>query len=81
MSIDTAARLAAFDKAPDFDERLWDLENRLLLAPPDALAGREVASFRAFLADYGGDPAQASLFWEQLGDMELAIESARNAGR
>ena len=76
----TAARLAAFDKAPDFDERLWDLENRLLLAPPDALAGREVASFRAFLADYGGDPAQASLSWEQLGDMELAIESARNAG-
>lgn len=77
----TAAQLAARTDYPALDEHLWDLENRLALpeeggAPSDPDAAR----FVAFLADYGGDPAAASTRWEQLGDMEQAIASARNAG-
>ncbi len=75
-----AAQLATAAGYPELDEHLWDLENRLELATAHAPDNADVRRFRAFLADYGGDPAQASTLWEALGDMEQAIASARNAG-
>lgn len=77
----TAAQLAARTHYPALDEHLWDLENRLDLPDKDGPPGDpDAARFVAFLVDYGGDPTRASILWEQLGDMEQAIESARNAG-
>ena len=78
--VHAAAELAAVAGYAEFDEHVWDLENRLELANPGAPAHEDVARFRAFLADYGGDHAQAAILWEALGDMEQAIASARNAG-
>ena len=36
--------------------------------------------FRAIVAAFTGDPAEASLAWEQLGEIPLAVEQARVAG-
>lgn len=66
-----------------FDEHLWELENYLDLhaaqeRPP--AEETEIKRFRAFLAAYNETPAQASLLWEELGEMDLAITNARLAG-
>jgi hypothetical protein len=66
-----------------FDEHLWELENQLALliergrqSPDDPVVKR----FRAFVAAYNETPAEASILWEELGEMELAITAARTAG-
>jgi hypothetical protein len=59
---------------PALDERMWELEQRF-----DA-AGAPSGHFAAFRAAYNGDPASASILWEQLGELDLAIEAAREAG-
>jgi hypothetical protein len=68
---------------PTFDEHLWELENQLALliergrqSPDDPVVKR----FRAFAAAYNETPAEASILWEELGEMELAITAARTAG-
>jgi len=66
------------------DDRLWDLENRVELhAGPHwttEAADEAVLRFGAFIAAYNGDAHDASLAWEKLGETELAIAQAREAG-
>jgi hypothetical protein len=75
----TADRLALDAAYPPLDERIWELENRLDLL---RLPARDpaVTRFRAFVAAYNGDPGAASLAWEELGETELAVQQARQAG-
>lgn len=68
------AHLARLHAYPSLDDRLWDLEHRF------QAAGAPQGPFAAFLAAYNGDAASASRIWEQLGELELAVESARAAG-
>ena len=75
----TADRLALDTDYPPLDERIWDLENRLGLLRRPA-HDPAVTRFRAFAAAYNGDPGTASLAWEELGEMELAVQQARLAG-
>jgi len=70
-----------------FNEHLWELENHLTIqSDHDRQHGRqqtderEIKRFQAFIAAYNETPAQASLLWEELGEMELAIANARAAG-
>lgn len=68
---------------PGLDEQFWDLENRfklLLDAGKRALDDPDLAKFQAFIAGYNGDPLTASQTWEQLGELKLAVEYAREAG-
>ncbi len=66
------------------DDRLWDLENRVELhAGPEwttEVGDEAVLRFGAFIAAYNGDAHDASLAWEKLGETELAIAQAREAG-
>lgn len=66
------------------DDRLWDLENRVELhAGPGWTTEADdetVLRFGAFIAAYNGDAHDASLAWEKLGETELAIAQAREAG-
>src|SRR5690606_1023056 len=66
------------------DDRLWDLENRVELhAGPHwttEATDEAVLRFGAFIAAYNGDAHDASLAWEKLGETELAIAQAREAG-
>ncbi len=78
-----AQEFVAVAPYPTFDEHLWELENQLGLliergrqSPDDPVVKR----FRAFVAAYNETPAEASLLWEELGEIELAIEAARSAG-
>ncbi len=48
--------------------------------PEKALSEKEVKRFQAFIAAYNEAPSQASLLWEELGEMELAVANAREAG-
>lgn len=79
-----AADRFALDAAyPALDERIWDLENRLDLAARTSESpaqARAVTRFRAFVAAYNGDPGAASRAWEELGEIELAVQQARLAG-
>jgi len=78
-----AQEFAAVADYPLLDEHLWELENEL-----DLLVGRGrqspdepiVKRFRAFVAAYNEAPAQASLLWEELGELDLAFAAARSAG-
>ena len=91
---------------PEFDEQLWELENRTEMMVDQAeVQGTDqtidqttdqptrqdtprvdkqltdaLARFEAFILGYHGDSAQASVVWEELGEVELAAEQARNAG-
>jgi hypothetical protein len=69
---------------PELDDRLWDLENRVELAHgptwTTASHDRRLLRFGAFIAAYNGNPHDASLAWEKLGELELAIHQAREAG-
>lgn len=69
---------------PPLDERLWDLENRMELrfGPQWRTTVQEDAlvKFAAFSAAYNGDAATSSLLWEKLGQLELAVVQAREAG-
>lgn len=78
----TAQELAGLAGYPRLDECLWDLENRLELASGrvEIDSAIDVDRFRAFLAAYNGDAAEASRTWERLGEIDLAIEQARSAG-
>ncbi|CAN5869516.1 hypothetical protein BH10CHL1_BH10CHL1_44400 [soil metagenome] len=74
------AALAAYS---EMDEHLWDLENRMNLLfeqgkrkPDDA----NLAKFRALLLAYNDDAQGASLAWEQLGEISMAADYAREAG-
>ena len=65
------------------DEHLWELENELdLLVSHGRQSPDEpvVKRFRAFVAAYNESPAQASLLWEELGELDLAFQAARSAG-
>jgi len=71
---------------PEFDEHLWELENRVEMMAdqsPDLheRAEKPLARFDAFILGYHGESAQASVVWENLGEIELAAEQARNAGQ
>ncbi|HAJ34342.1 MAG TPA: hypothetical protein DCL15_01435 [Chloroflexi bacterium] len=69
---------------PDLDDRLWDLENRVELMYgahwTTASQDKQLLRFGAFIAAYNGNPHDASLAWEKLGELELAIRQAREAG-
>jgi len=66
------------------DDRLWDLEKRVELAAGSTwttdAADAAVLRFGAFIAAYNGNPHDASLAWEKLGEIDLAINQAREAG-
>lgn len=66
------------------DEHLWDLENRveLVLGPRWKVEAdaEPLLHFAAFIAAYNEEPATASLAWEKLGQLDLAIVQARLAG-
>ena len=74
------------------DEHLWELENHLTMQVGQAqhatakqsaekeATEKEIKRFQAFIAAYNEAPAQASLLWEELGEMELAVANAREAG-
>ena len=79
----TAQELAAHSDYAVLDEHLWELENYLdlqLAQSRQTMEEPETKRFRAFIAAYNETPAQASLLWEELGEMELAISNARLAG-
>lgn len=69
---------------PELDDRLWDLENRVELAegPDWTTQSRDpdVLRFAAFIAAYHERPHDASIAWEKLGELELAVYQARKAG-
>lgn len=69
---------------PELDDRLWDLENRVELAEGAAWVTESrdpaVLRFGAFIAAYNGNPHDASIAWEKLGEIDLAIHQAREAG-
>ncbi|MDQ3248617.1 MAG: hypothetical protein M3Q45_05345, partial [Chloroflexota bacterium] len=68
---------------PALDDHLWDLEHRmdgLLEQGKRTATERNIAKFKALLNSYNGEPGAASLVWEQLGELELAVEFAREAG-
>lgn len=84
---DWAVRAERYDIQSDYaalDDRLWDLENRMEMAegPGWTTTAREpaVLRFGAFIAAYNGNPHDASLAWEKLGEIDLAIHQAREAG-
>lgn len=69
---------------PALDDRLWDLENRVELVDgphwTTTAHDPDVLRFGAFIAAYNGNPHDASLAWEKLGEIDLAIHQAREAG-
>jgi hypothetical protein len=69
---------------PEMDDRLWDLENRVELAEGATWVTESrnpaVLRFGAFIAAYNGNPHDASIAWEKLGELDLAIHQAREAG-
>jgi len=79
-----AERLNGLTRYAALDDRLWDLENRVeLRAGPqwNTEADEEaVLRFGAFIAAYNGDAHDASLAWEKLGEIDLAVAQAREAG-
>jgi hypothetical protein len=78
-----AQAVAAVTAYADFDDHMWDLENRLKLLLEQGKRSAddpEIARFRALVAGYNGDAEAASLTWEQAGDPGLAAEFARQAG-
>ena len=81
MCIRDSASLANYAA---LDEHLWDLENRVELALglrwKTEAESEYLLRFAAFIAAYNEEPATASLAWEKLGQMELAIAQARAAG-
>jgi len=79
-----AERLNSLASYAAMDDRLWDLENRVELhAGPHWTTEADdeaVLRFGAFIAAYNGDAHDASLAWEKLGEIDLAIAQAREAG-
>ena len=78
-----AQELAARSDYQSLDEHLWELENYLALQAAQTRQPseeREIKRFQAFIAAYNETPAQASILWEELGELELAITNARAAG-
>jgi hypothetical protein len=78
-----AQELTARSDYQSLDEHLWELENYLALHAAQARQPneeREIKRFQAFIAAYNETPAQASILWEELGELELAITNARAAG-
>ncbi len=74
------AALAAYS---EMDEHLWDLENRMNLLLEQGkrkLDDANLAKFRALLMAYNDDAQGASLAWEQLGEITMAADYAREAG-
>ncbi|MFO7632443.1 MAG: hypothetical protein R6W76_07890, partial [Caldilinea sp.] len=69
---------------PELDDRLWDLENRVELAQGPSWTtdsnDKVLLRFGAFIAAYNGKPHDASIAWEKLGEIDLAIHQAREAG-
>ncbi|MEZ4735597.1 MAG: hypothetical protein R3E79_51560 [Caldilineaceae bacterium] len=79
----TAQEFAACTDYATFDEHLWELENHLTMQLNEGrqrVEEQEIKRFQAFIAAYNEAPAQASLLWEELGELELAISTARAAG-
>ena len=74
---------------PNFDDNIWDLENRVAMLVDEGgnAPGRnrreraELAKFHAFLLGYNGDAAAASVAWEALNDLVAAAKEARAAGQ
>lgn len=66
------------------DERLWDLEKRVdLVYGADWMTASDhpaILRFAALIAAYNGQPHEASIAWEKLGEFDRAIAQARQAG-
>ncbi len=79
-----AERYDALAGYPELDDHLWDLENRVELAEgphwTTESADPAVLRFGAFIAAYHDNPHDASIAWEKLGELDLAIHQAREAG-
>lgn len=68
---------------PAFDDHLWALESQLAHLTDNGHVPKEdlnIKRFRAFVAVYNETPEEASLLWEELGEITLAIDAARAAG-
>ncbi|MBX3011272.1 MAG: AAA family ATPase [Caldilineaceae bacterium] len=79
----TAQEFAVTNDYLSLDEHLWELENHLVHQQSQGQLTNEenaVKRFQAFIAAYNEAPAEASTLWEELGEMELAIATARTAG-
>lgn len=79
----TAQEFVACTDYATFDEHLWELENHLAMQSDEGrqrVEEQEIKRFQAFIAAYNEAPAQASLLWEELGEIELAIANARASG-
>jgi len=77
----TAARLAAVAIYENYDENLWDLENRAEMVKAQTHSERRaLAKFQAFALGYNGEAEKASAAWEALDELGLAAEQARHAG-
>ncbi|MCB0190172.1 MAG: hypothetical protein KDE31_38130, partial [Caldilineaceae bacterium] len=78
-----AQRFVAVAPYTSFDEHLWELENQLDLLIERGRQSADdsmVKRFRAFIAAYNEDAHKASVLWEELGEMALAVNAARTAG-
>ncbi len=78
-----AQEFADLTAYPVLDDHLWDLENRLALLVEHGkrkLDDKPIAKFRALVTSYNGDLQEASAVWEQLGELEVAADYARDAG-
>ncbi|MCX6045314.1 MAG: AAA family ATPase [Chloroflexi bacterium] len=78
-----AQAFAALATYSEMDEHLWDLENRMNLLLEHGkrkMDDANLAKFRALLLAYNDDAQGASLAWEQLGEMTMAADYAREAG-
>ena len=77
---ETAVDAAAKVGYAGLDEKIWDLEQRLSLVEDDPEGESDEGWFGAFLAGYNGDFAQASLLWEEIGDLTRAIDASMCGG-
>ena len=84
--VEWAIAAIEFEQATDYaelDNHLWELELRVEELSTGTLSAQDEKAatyFRAIVAAFTGDPAEASLAWEQLGEIPLAVEQARVAG-
>jgi hypothetical protein len=78
-----AQEVAHQNSTYEIDEAVWDLENRLTLLVEQGQRQREdppITRFLALVAAYHGNAQLAAETWEQLGDLTVAAEYARDAG-
>ncbi|HMN27016.1 MAG TPA: AAA family ATPase [Caldilineaceae bacterium] len=78
-----AQEYARHDPAFEVDEPLWDLENRVNMLLEQGKRQRDdpqIVRFQALLAAYNRETPMQSGTWEQLGELAVAADFARDAG-